>query len=136
MFLKSLKIQNNSVLIKDYEVDVNSLSKIKSSINRVSTKIGRLELRKELINESALELDQELSQLNTTKIRKLYNEAKSLIPDIQKTFEETLSFHNGMIMEKKKYITKEIPSLDLELKKAKEKLSQLISKERKLQERS
>ncbi len=122
-------------LNENYEVDVNSLNKIKSSINRISAKLGRLELRKELINESALGLDQELSQLNTSKIRRLYDEAKSLIPDIQKTFEETLSFHNGMIMEKKKYITKEIPSLDLEIKETQVELNQLISKEKELTER-
>lgn len=117
---------------ENFEGDIQNLNNIKTEINRTSTRLSRLELRKELIDESLQELDQELSNINVDKIKKLYTEAKVLVPSIQKTFEETLLFHNGMILEKKKYISKELPTLNAELSRLRTKLSDLLIEEKEL----
>ena len=57
---------------------------------------------------------------------------KAYIPNIQKTFEETLSFHNEMIQEKIKYITEELPNLNREFNEEKRKLNTLTNQERNL----
>ena len=42
----------------------------------------------------------------------MYEKAKIFIPQIQKTFEETLIFHNEMIQQKIQFITEELPLLE------------------------
>jgi len=121
-------------LNENYENDLQKLNQIKSDINRLSTLIGQLELRKELILESKYELDKEIANINVEQIKFLYKEAKILIPELQKTFEETLVFHNEMLIEKKNYITKELPSIEKEIKNLRQNIRDLILKENELSE--
>jgi uncharacterized protein YydD (DUF2326 family) len=102
---------------EDYESDLKRLNEVKLNINRISTKISNLEMRKDLALESKLELENETSDIDENKIKSLYNEAKILVPNIQKTFEETLNFHNEMIQKKIEYISEEIPFIEEELKR-------------------
>jgi len=121
-------------LNENYENDLQKLNQIKSDINRLSTLIGQLELRKELILESKYELEKEIANINVEQIKFLYKEAKILIPELQKTFEETLVFHNEMLIEKKNYITKELPSIEKEIKNLRQNIRDLILKENELSE--
>ena len=59
--------------------------------------------RRDLILESKNELEKDKTKINIKKIESLYENAKALIPNIQKTFEETLNFHNQMIENKVLY---------------------------------
>ncbi|MCO7226628.1 DUF2326 domain-containing protein [Pleionea sp. CnH1-48] len=131
--IEELKLKKDSFNInEDYEEDVNALNEIKSKISRASTKIGRLEVRKDLITESIQELEEEYSNVSIEKIRKLYEEAKALLPDIQRTFDETLQFHNNMVREKKNFITSELPSINTELEDLNLKLKSYLDKEKEL----
>ncbi len=125
MFLK-----NNLNVSENYEENILQLNTTKADISRLYTKLSCLELRKELIEESEQELNKEFSNIDAKKIKKIYDEAKILIPTIQKTYEETLAFHNEMIMEKKKYIAKELPELKNEISKELTNLSKLLEKEK------
>ena len=131
--IEELESKKNHLNInEDFESEVQQLNLVKSGINRVSTQIARIELRIELIKESAGELEDEISNVNIEKIKNLYKEAKVLMPSIQKTFDETLSFHNGMVLEKKKYITNELPSLESELLELNQQLRAYLSQEKTL----
>ena len=81
--------------------------------------LSRLEIRKDLINESKEDLAQEYTQIDTTQIKSLYEKAKSLISNIQVSFEDTVKFHNDLISEKLEYITKELPEIDQKIRKIK-----------------
>ncbi|MBF0274192.1 MAG: DUF2326 domain-containing protein [Nitrospinae bacterium] len=122
-------------LNKDFEKELESLNKIKGEVNSRSTLLSRLELRRELIIESKNDLESEVSNINTQQIKNLYNEAKSLIPELQKSFEETLTFHNQMVGEKVKFITQELPELEAELSATKRKLNELLATEKSLTEK-
>ena len=102
---------------------------VRKDINRLSTENSRLETRKDLIKESLTELERAVSDIDTERIKALYDEAKVLIPGLQKTFEETLSFHNQMLNEKKMYIKKELPGIEQQLRGNELRLSELISEE-------
>ncbi len=119
-------------LNKNYENDLEKLNEIKSQLNRFSTKVGQLELRKELILESKTELEKELVNINVKQIEFLYKEAKLLNPNIQKSFEDTLKFHNEMLQEKKNYILKELPNIEYEIVSLKKKINSLIEVEKKI----
>lgn len=85
-----------------------------------------------MIIESKNDLENDLSNINTNQIKRLYEKAKLLIPDLQKSFEETVNFHNQMIKQKVEYITEELPTLDHEIRKHKRELNLLISNEKEL----
>ncbi len=128
--LEKKKAQFN--LNEDYESDLEKLNQIKSKINRLSTHISQLELRKELIVESKEELENEIANINVDQIKYLYNEASILIPELQKSFEDTLRFHNEMLIEKKNYITKELPEIEKKIKILNQDIRNLISEEKEL----
>ena len=104
---------------ENYAADVDRLNDIKSKLNRSATELSRLEIRKDLINESKEDLEQEYTQIDTTQIKSLYEKAKSLISNIQVSFEDTVKFHNDLISEKLEYITKELPEIEQQIRKIK-----------------
>jgi uncharacterized protein YydD (DUF2326 family) len=115
-----------------FEKDLSELNQVKFELNRYSTALSRFEMRKELIVESKNELETEKSNVDVNQIYSLYNEAKGLIPNIQKSFEDTLLFHNQMIDEKLKYITRELPDLERNITAIKREINQLLAKEKNL----
>lgn len=120
---------------ENYEADFKKINDLRQKINQASTEISRLELRKELILESKKDLEDSFAKINTEQIRVLYARAKSLIPDIQKSFEDTLNFHNGMVDKKLKFITEELPSLIEEIRARGNSLSILLEQEKQLSEK-
>ncbi|EMN7422350.1 TPA: DUF2326 domain-containing protein [Vibrio parahaemolyticus] len=117
---------------ENYEAETKRLNFVKAELNRKSTQLSRLSMRRELIEESAAELNSEIANIDAEKIKLLYSEASALIPEIQKTFQDTLKFHNGMIEEKKRYITEEIPSIHSEIEKIKSEMESLLADEKAL----
>lgn len=123
------KKKENFEIDENYEKDLNKLKDNKFNITKISTRINQLELRRELILESKISLEKESCTINTESIKKIYEEAKRLIPNIQKSFEETLNFHNKMISEKISYIIQELPEIEEEIKNLKGKLSKFLLEE-------
>ncbi len=116
------KRKNKFNLNENYASDVDKLNEIKSKLNRSATELSRLEIRKDLINESKEDLEQEYTQIDTSQIKSLYEKAKSLISNIQVSFEDTVKFHNDLISEKLEYITKELPEIEQQIRKIKSKI--------------
>ena len=128
--IKELEEQKrNFNLNENYDEDIEHLNQVKYGLNRVSTEISQLEVRRDLIIESKDDLEQEYVNINTNQIKTLYDKANALIPNIQVTFEETLKFHNDLISEKLDYITKELPDLEQNLKSLRADLSKLRNQE-------
>ncbi|MCB9748302.1 MAG: DUF2326 domain-containing protein [Candidatus Omnitrophica bacterium] len=122
-------------LNEEYEEDLSKLNHTKFNINKVSTELSRLELRKELIIESREELVKEVANIDTQKVKNIYAEAKALIGSVQRTFEETLRFHNEMLSEKEKYITQELPSIEVKLNSLRAEMGNYLYQEKVLSER-
>lgn len=127
-YLENKKAEFN--INENYDLELNELNQIKSEINRLTTLSARLNLRKSLIEESIDELNSEFADIDSAKIKGLYMEAKSLMPNLQKTFEETLKFHNGMINEKKKFISSDLPELNNKLQEVNSQLELGLCKEK------
>ena len=113
-----------------YEEELQKLNTIKASINTISTNLSQLELRKELILESKVEFEKDVAKINAEQIKRMYKKAKSFIPDIQKTFEEIITFHNKMIQQKINYIIEELPLLENKIRQIKRQLGSLINQEK------
>lgn len=124
--------KDNFNLNPNYESQLESLNNAKQSINALSENISRLELRKELIQESVEDLNRGFSKASVEHIKKMYEQAKALIPNLQKSFEETLKFHNSMIQEKIDFISQDLEQLDDELFTNKQSLTHFLSIEEQL----
>lgn len=88
-----------------------------------------MEIRKDLINESKDDLKQEYTQIYTIQVKSLYDKAKSLITNIQVSFEDTVKFHNDLISEKLEYIIKELPEIEQQIRKIKSEIIVFRKKE-------
>ena len=127
--------KSNFNLNENFEADLDSLNQIKYEINKISSEIGKITIRKDLIIEAMQELDSRKSDIDLRQLKLIYQQATDKISGIEKTFDELVGYHNKMIAEKVKFITKELPSLektiqdkDSYLKKQLEKEKKLISK--------
>lgn len=128
------KKKNLFNLNEKYDEELNELTATKLKINKLSSELSRLELRKELIIESKVDLEKDIANIDTTQIKRMYEKAKAFIPEIQKTFEDTLVFHNEMIQQKIQFITEELPLLEIQIQDRKRILNYSLIAERRLSE--
>ena len=128
------KKKNLFNLNEKYENDLNSLNLTKFEINKISSNLSRLELRKELIIESKIDLEKDIADIDTVQIKRMYQKAKSFIPNIQRTFEDILNFHNGMIQQKIHFITEELPQLEKYIFENNRTLTSLLIQEKRVSE--
>lgn len=116
------------------EQDLEQLNLIKYNINKTSSLISKLEIRKNLIEQSKQELENSISHIDLQQLRILYNEVTTNISGIQKTFEDLVAYHNNMVVEKIKYISQDLPQLTEKLNNLYSELSSLLKKEKELTE--
>lgn len=113
----------------DFEEDLKKLNRIKYQINSLTSVIGRLKLRREIISEASTEIASDRSAINLQQLRAVYEQVTSKIENIQKSFEELHEFHNRMLDEKARYISKDLPALDSEISAKENDLHSLLTQE-------
>lgn len=119
-------------LNENLESDLDKLNKVKYEINKTSSTIGKLNIRKQLIKEAESELQSTKSDIDLRQLEIIYEQATSKITSIQKTFTDLVSFHNEMIGEKIKFITKELPSIEKAVQENNNVLKRLLEEEKNL----
>lgn len=129
------KLKDSFNLNETYQQDLDQLNVIKQNMNKSSTIVSRLELRRELILESKEDLEKNIAEIDTEQIQRLYEKANSIIPDLQKSFEDTISFHNEMIKNKIEFITSELQDVENTLQTEKRGLTELALRETQLSEK-
>jgi len=124
------KKKSNFNLNENFEADLDRLNLVKYQINNASSILSKLTIRGDLIIEAEQELNSSKSEIDLQQIKLIYQQATNQIIGIQKTFADLVRYHNEMIVEKVKYITKELPSLESNIKKEKDHLAKLLTEER------
>ncbi len=119
-------------LNENLESDLNTLNKVKYDINKTSSTISKLNIRKDLIKEAEAELLSSKSDIDLRQLEIIYEQATSKITSIQKSFTDLVLFHNTMIGEKVKFITKELPSIEKAIQENNNALKRLLEVERNL----
>jgi uncharacterized protein YydD (DUF2326 family) len=119
-------------LNENFEEDLDKLNQIKYEINKISSTIGKLNIRKDLIREAEAELKSSRSEIDLQQLQVIYKQATSKIATIQKSFSDLVSFHNNMIGEKVKFITKELPSIEKSIVENNKVLKRLLDEEKKV----
>ena len=116
----------------DFERDLDRLNQLKYEINKCSSDLGRLELRRELILEAEREMKSDISNIDLDQLRQLYRQATELVSGIQKTFEELHDFHNRMVASKTRFILHDLPTLEGNIRSRRDQLERLLVSERQL----
>lgn len=116
----------------NFENDLNKLDSIKYTINKISSELSNLNIRKELILEAKEALEAGNSNIDTQQLRQIYEQAKCNIGKLQKSFEDLVNYHNQMLNEKVKFITSELPQIDSKIIEKNNYLTSLLNEEKKL----
>lgn len=119
-------------LNENFEKDLDKLNEIKYGVNKLSSTIGKLIIRKDLIRETEEELKSSKSNIDLRQLEIIYEQATNKITTIQKSFSDLVAFHNTMIEEKVKFITKELPVLEKAISENNNSLKSLLAEEKKL----
>jgi uncharacterized protein YydD (DUF2326 family) len=114
-----------------FEQDLDDLNALKYQIYKVSQEISKLTIRIDMIREAKQELDASVSKMDVKQLEVIYQQATSQMTTIQKTFEDLVQYHNLMIVEKVRFITQELPTLEKTLVSKKNYLQNLLADEKK-----
>jgi uncharacterized protein YydD (DUF2326 family) len=133
MEIEELNQQKSSIKINPgFEEDLKRFNLIKYEINRVSSEIGRLELRKSLILEAQVEINNDVATIDLEQLHNIYQQATKLVTGIQKTFDELYEFHNSMIKSKINFVVDDLPKIEKEISLQQAKLRNLLTEEKRL----
>lgn len=119
----------------NFKSDLNKLDEVKYKVNLTSAAISRLKLRQSLIVEAMVDIQSSRSEIDVSQLRALYNDVSGQLSRVQRSFEELVAFHNRMVEEKVRYVSKELPSLKAEIEKNELALSRYLESERSLAEK-
>lgn len=131
--IEELNIKKSKLnLNENFDSDLNKLNNVKYEINKLSSEISKLNIRKELIIEAKNNLETHKSEIDLPQLEQIYNQATDILGELQKSFENMVNYHNQMITEKVKFINNELPNLELKLDQNRKYLQILLSQESKL----
>ena len=119
-------------LNENFEKDLDKLNEVKYQVNKLSSSIGKLNIRKDLIKETEAELKSSKSDIDLRQLEIIYEQATNKITTIQKSFSDLVAFHNTMIEEKVKFITKELPAIEKSISENNGSLKRLLADEKRL----
>lgn len=115
--------------------DLDNLTTIKEEINRISSAITSLRIRHDVIQESINEFNQQRFDTDISQLQLIYKQASALIPTVQHTFEEMVSYHNKMLVNRARFLEEEIPALDEKMAQLRDTFNSLRGEERELIEK-
>jgi uncharacterized protein YydD (DUF2326 family) len=115
-----------------FEEDLNRLDGVKFDINSLSSQISQSKIKKELILEMEEEIKESSSDIDTEQLHIIYNQASGRIQDLQKTFDDLLSYHNRMVEEKIKFVRQELPEVEAKIEVLSNRMSALLDREKEL----
>ena len=115
--------------------DLVELTSVKEELNSISSAITSLRIRRDVIQESINDFNQQRFDVDMVQLQLVYKQAAALIPTIQHTFEEMVSYHNKMLANRARFIEEEIPALDEKMAQLQTSFASLREKERYLTEK-
>lgn len=121
-------------LNEEFEADLDRLNAVRSAISVVSTRISRLDLRRQLIHESAESVESGRASIDLAQTAALYERSRVLVPHLQRSFDDVVALHNVMMEKRLAFITEEVPALEKELGQLRQELQGLLHQEKGLVE--
>lgn len=113
----------------NFAKDMDNLNEVKYHINKISSNIHSLCIRKNMIMSAQRDLESQKTSIDFAQLELIYKQAEALIPNMQRTFEELVVYHNQMLDNKVKFISNSLPKLEKQLEELQYELRQLLLKE-------
>jgi uncharacterized protein YydD (DUF2326 family) len=126
------KKKANFNLNENFEADLDKLNDIRYAINKVSSEISKIIIRKNLIIEAEQEMNARKSDIDLQQLKLIYQQSTDKIVGIQKTFDDLVDYHNKMIIAKVQFIKKDLPSLEKNIEDKQFYLKKQLNEEKKL----
>lgn len=117
----------------DLESNVQKLNEVKMELNKVLGELTSLTIRKDVIKEAETDMQNRRFDEDMDQLRVIYEQACRFIPQMQHNFEELVSYHNQMLVNKTKFMTQELPDLENKIQAITARVDQLREEEAKLQ---
>lgn len=131
--IKDLEEQKRQLhLNPDFEKEMDELTELKFAITTLSSQLHSLKLRRQILLEAKQELLSQQSKIDTESLRLVYAQAKKLVPELHRAFEDLLAHHNNMLKRKAEFIVGELPLLDMKIIVLEDDLHTSLQKEREL----
>ena len=131
--IKKLEAKKTTLNINpQIEQDLAELSSVKERLNQVTSLITSQRIRKDVIQESVREFNAQQFTEDISELRLIYQQASSLIPNMQRTFEDMVAYHNKMLANRAKFIEEELPALDTKIASLTSELASLRKSENEL----
>ncbi len=121
--IKNIENQKNDFNInKLYQEELIEIDDLNDQINNLMEEYSALKTRLKIYEQNILDIESEKCELEVNEIQALYNEANIYLPKLNKTLEETIEFHNKLIINKINFIKSDIPILKNKVLELKEKI--------------
>lgn len=109
-----------------YKEEIEKKSQINSLINELQKRVQLIQFEIRTIDESKQQIKSDERPLDITALERIYREANSFIPDLQKTFQEMLQFHEKMIENRYSFIDQKLSKKQNELAELKAEIDRLL----------
>ncbi|WP_036497936.1 hypothetical protein, partial [Mycoplasma yeatsii] len=131
--IEDLKYKKDNLNINEnFENDLSNLNNIKYEISKYTSYITRAKLRKRSIDDFIDKMKKDKFSIDSKQLSDIYNQTKKFIPNLHKSFDALVKFHNSMIDEKVKFIHNELSKIELEIIKYETELNQYLKEEKEL----
>lgn len=109
--LKALYDKREQLSYMDaYREELDAKRKLSLRINDLQEKMELIEFEIANIENSIESLSKEKSEVDFVTLKAIYSEAKCYLPDLQKSFEDMVNFHNSMIQNRIDFINEQLIS--------------------------
>lgn len=95
--------------------DMSDLTAIKERLNSIGSQRNSLQIRRNIIQESIAGFNDQKFEYDLAQLQLIYQQASSLIPVLQHTFEEMVEYHNKMLANRIVFIESEIPNVEKQI---------------------
>lgn len=111
---------------------VVELKKTREQIAHLTSEISKLNIKISYSKRTINGYKEKQSNIDTELIGELYAEAKLLLPNLNKTLEETIAFHNQVASKKINYLSNRIDEYQLSIDTMQVQLNSLLDEEKNL----
>lgn len=119
----------------ELEFDVEQLNQVKSQLNKVLSDVAVQTMRKQLILDAQHEVSTRQFREDLSVLQTVYNQAKTFIPELHKSFQDLVNYHNRMLENRASFIAQELPELETKITTLQEMVNDLHTQELILQDR-
>ena len=118
--------------METYKEELAKKRNLSSQISDLESKIQFLDFEISTIGDSLKKLSDEKSNIDISLLGEIYKEAKHYLPELNRQFDEVVSFHNQMIQNRINFIKKSQTYKQIQLDEFSSKMEVLLSEKKRI----